>query len=559
MTAPDRACAGCTAEGRVIGGVDGPAARFPLLQTLLVLALAVSANPPRSHAYTPDSPEVVAMVDKALAYLEQNNDDRLGGKCLVALAFLKRGLPANHPRVVEAIDACRTSVDYERPNVYVYSKALAIIFLTELDADAHSSLIQNYIAMLPDHQHEHGGFGYSNMPTGDTSQTQYAALAYWQMMNHGISPDARSVQECLKWLLRTQDPAGTWGYQGEDPGSYALVKQVDRPGRSMGAAGMGSTLILGNVVGLLQAPKHANASGSPSGNGLPPALKRLDQGSSARRAETLPAGDVPRQQLDACLERARGWWAQNNGLEDDSFQYYFLYSMERLKSFESFLGEPEAPEPDWYNAGVELLLKNQSPAGSWTDGCGEPCATAFATLFLLRSTQQSIRASLGEGTLVGGRGLPRDLSKVRLKGGRLVVQHNPTELDQLLELMEADDADELDALIGSPAALEVGSVTEDDARRLQQIVRSGSPRMRLLAVRALAKARKLDYAPTLIYALTDPDRQVVREARDGLRLVSRNFEGLGPPDNFNDDQRDQASVRWKAWYATVRPDAPPLP
>jgi hypothetical protein len=69
----------------------------------------------------------------------------------------------------------------------------------------------------------------------------------------------------------------------------------------------------------------------------------------------------------------------------------------------------------------------------------------------------------------------------------------------------------------------------------------------------------MDYAPTLIFALTDPDKRVVREARDGLRSISRNFEGFGPPDNFDVAERDKAVERWKAWYAKVRPDAPPLP
>ena len=78
-----------------------------------------------------------------------------------------------------------------------------------------------------------GGFGYYGLPTGDTSQTQYTALAYWEMLNHGIAPDEQAVQDCLKWLLRTQDPAGLWGYQGVDPGGDTLVTQTDRPGASM--------------------------------------------------------------------------------------------------------------------------------------------------------------------------------------------------------------------------------------------------------------------------------------------------------------------------------------
>jgi HEAT repeat protein len=180
---------------------------------------------------------------------------------------------------------------------------------------------------------------------------------------------------------------------------------------------------------------------------------------------------------------------------------------------------------------------------------------------LLRSTQKSIEASLGEGTLVGGRGLPRDLSKVKLRGGKLVVESKPTEVDNLLGLLDESGAasESLDALLDDPAALKVADVGPDQARRLQQVVRTGPAGARILAVRALAKLRSMDYAPTLIFALTDPDKRVVREARDGLRSISRNFEGFGPPDNFDDAERDKSVERWKAWYAKVRPDAPPLP
>ena len=126
---------------------------------------------------------------------------------------------------------------------------------------------------------------------------------------------------------------------------------------------------------------------------------------------------------------------------------------------------------------------------------------------------------------MGGRGLPRDLSKVRLQGGRLVVQQNPTELDQLLDMMEEGEDADLDALVGNPAALEVTEVTPEAARRLQQIVRSGSPETRLLAVRALRRRGDLDYAPTLIYALTDPDRP--RGARGARRTAVREPELRG--------------------------------
>ncbi|HYO23612.1 MAG TPA: prenyltransferase/squalene oxidase repeat-containing protein [Lacipirellulaceae bacterium] len=529
----------------------------PLLMPLLMLLPLVVAAP--AHAYTPESPEVVALVDQALTFLEKNTDERLGARCLVGLAFHKRGMPATHPRIREAVEACRTSIESERTVPYTYSKALAIIFLSELDARAHGDLIRSYVELLEAHRKSSGGYGYTMLETGDTSQTQYAALAYWEMLNNGISPDAKSVQQCLGWLLRTQDPTGVWGYQGVDPGSYALTTQTDRPGRSMGAAGMSSTLILGNALGILTAGGGV-ATPSPSDEiDLPAALRRKEEEGAPKRAPTLPAGGVSPQLVKECLQRATGWWGKNFGLEVDEYQYYYLYSLERLKSFEEYLAGGEHDESAWYNQGVDFLIKTKAPDGHWTDGCGDTCATAFATLFLLRSTQQSIKRSLGEGTLVGGRGLPRDLSKVRLRGGKIVVQQQATELDQLLEMMDDGAGGDLDGLIDNPAALEVTEVTPEAARRLQQIVRSGAPHTRLLAVRALAAARDLEYAPTLIFALTDPDRQVVRAARDGLRSVSRNFAGLGPSDNFDEGERQQAIVRWKAWYAAARPDAPPLP
>jgi hypothetical protein len=546
----------------IASGWRAHSALCALVATFPIVAFSMGLAARHAKAYTPDSPEVLAMVDKGLAYLEKNTDDRLGGKCLVALAFHKRGLPATHPRIVEAVEACRSMMELERNNQYIYGKALAIIFLAELDASTHGDVIRKYVEMLPSHQKEQGGYGYWALPTGDTSQTQYAALAYWELLNHGISPDPQAVQKCLAWLMRTQDPTGVWGYQGQDPGTYSLVSQSDRAGRSMGAAGLASTMILGNAVGLLtpataQSPNALSDSGELTGS-LPPALTRKEA-KATKRVPVLPAGNVSPQQLTECVTRGRGWWDKNFGWDVAEFQFYYVYSIERLKSFDGYLSGGEDAEPDWYNSGVEYLRKTQAADGSWNDGCGNQCATAFATLFLLRSTQQSIKASLGEGTLVGGRGLPRDLSKVRLRGGKLVVQQNATELDQLLEMMEDGKTADFDGLIDNPAALEVGDVTPEVARRLQQVVRSGAPQTRLLAVRALAKARSLDYAPTLIFALTDPDRAVVREARDGLRFVSRNFEGFGPPDNFDDSQRNQAIVRWKAWYATMRPDAPPLP
>jgi hypothetical protein len=378
-------------------------------------------------------------------------------------------------------------------------------------------------------------------------------------MNHGISPDPASAQKCLEWVMRTRDPTGVWGYQGLDPGSYQLVTQPDRPGVSMTAAGMSASMLLGHCMGLLK-PPEIKEEAELEEEKLPPALRRKELITKKKvRAADLLAGNVSPQRLAETLKAGQGWFDKNFTLEVHEYQSYYLYSIERYKSLDELLSGEQDPEPEWYNAGFELLKRTQAENGSWSDEGGPSVATAFSILFLMRSTQKSIRASLGEGTLVGGRGLPRDLSKLRLRGGKLIVENTPTEVDQLLGMFEESDADSLESLLDNPAALQVSDVGPDQARRLQQVVKSGKAEARLLAVRALGKLRSLDYAPTLIFALTDPDKRVVREARDGLRSVSRNFEGFGPPDNFEEEQRAQAVQRWKAWYRTVRPDAPPLP
>ncbi len=54
---------------------------------------------------TPESSNVKKVVNAALAFLEGKTDERLGGKCLIALAFLKAG-KLDHPKVRQAIEEC---------------------------------------------------------------------------------------------------------------------------------------------------------------------------------------------------------------------------------------------------------------------------------------------------------------------------------------------------------------------------------------------------------------------------------------------------------------------
>ncbi len=82
-----------------------------------------------AHAVTPSSPEVRDVLDKAFGYLKSATDARLGGKCLIGLAFVKDGADETHPRVKEGVDACVAAArrDANQINADIYSTGLAVM------------------------------------------------------------------------------------------------------------------------------------------------------------------------------------------------------------------------------------------------------------------------------------------------------------------------------------------------------------------------------------------------------------------------------------------------
>ena len=90
--------------------------------------------------------------------------------------------------------------------------------------------------------------------------------------------------------------------------------------------------------------------------------------------------------------------------------------------------------------------------------------------------------------------------------------------------------------------------------------------MRMAAVQALCRMpRDLDNVPVLIYALSDPDPDIVYEANDGLRRIAparpsrirrapaRRDIRLSPLPS--DEDRRAAIEKWSAWYRSIRPGA----
>ncbi len=77
--------------------------------------------------------------------------------------------------------------------------------------------------------------------------------------------------------------------------------------------------------------------------------------------------------------------------------------------------------------------------------------------------------------------------------------------------------------------------------------------MRQVAAWALSRTADLDVAPDLIGALVDPEENVVTTAAQGLQLLSRKIDGLGPSSPSTPETRQQAAKAWRAWYDAIRP------
>lgn len=538
------------------------AARKTLIGIIgLVLCLSGTAV----QGYTPDSPEVRAMVERGLAYLTRTRSERLGEKCLVALCNIKyykqveRPAEAKkHQSVKEALAACSGAELHHgmtdtSGTVSNYSLGIALMFLCEEDPVANRPLIEKYTAELLKRQKPHGGWGYPAQGTGDTSQTQYAVLGMWMAQKVAKVEVPLAAQEsCAGWLMRTQAPGGGWGYQGNDPGTLTRVNQ-DQISLSLSAAGCGSLYM---AADLLQVTKSAAEQKERPGP-----FKEIESATEAKPPKKGPlTKTLDPEVINQYLKAGDAWFQANYKIESNGWQHYYMYALERYESFKDLADGKWTDEPRWYNQGVEHLRGSQSSEGFWQGQDNASVATAFAILFLLRGTQQAIGnvTELGSGEQKGGYGLPPDVANLQERDGKIVDTNISGTIDQLLDILKSGDSPETLRMLEQAQAVKLdGTVARRQSQidDLRKVVSAGQPDSRVLAVRAIGTARGLANVPTLLYALTDPHVPVVIEADKALRFVSRKIDGVGLPAQPTGEDIKAARVAWKAWYLSVKPDA----
>ncbi len=514
---------------------------------------------------TPESPEVKALVEKAIHFLEQPlprdlatqpNSTAPGAQSLVGMCLLKTGRKADHPKIKEAVASIRSALGMTSTNAAttpldIYNTGLCIVFLFELDPVAYRPEMERLTQLLITAQKPHGGWGYSYSQTGDTSMTQYGCLGLWAAENVGITVPVDSWERAANWLVRTQDPSGAFGYQGNDPGNYTLVEQTQvRP--SLAAAGLGSLYICAERLRLF-------GSFEPEQDpDLPAAFKRKKKENPAGRG----SGVVEVNRVRETMERGKGWQRAHYRVDPPEWVYYYLYAYERYQSFREMTAGESKADVNWYDDGYRFLSKSLRADGSWDSAPGHNTVadTAFGILFLLRSTKKVIERakSLGAGMLVGGRGLPENMDDAELRLGGVKAKRLSGPAKELLKILGDPNDPKFEQVVATveEEGIEPGDeAVSDIEKRLRSLAAGESPEGKAAALRALARTRNLDEVPLLLHALKDPEPLVFNAANEGLRFISRKFYGAGFWGGTDEKTREEALKQWREWYLAIRPDA----
>ncbi len=526
---------------------------------LIAFSFTALTEQTAAQNYSPEHDKVQAMVKRGAEFLvksqsRENSYD--GGKtALVAYTLLKVTGDPDLPRVKEGVQTALQMARSLRSSRFsesvVYSISVAAVLLAEADPVAYRSELETILSWLVSVQKPHGGFGYLEKPTGDTSQVQYAMLALWTLYKAGLDVPPATVEGAIRYLAATQDPSGGWGYQGVIPTGPGRTQQAQVT-KSLSTAGSCSILIAGDILGFYRQLKRGN----DEEDGIPDAFVRTDtlkKRGDPKRDITLKRDDIDSNIDDAVQYQGRVDF--NSGY----FYYYWRYSQERYESFLEVRNAKQNKSPAWYNKGVTELASLQEPNGAWTqakkaDYTDDDICTCFAMLFLIRSTQKAI-GKINEGLLAGGYGLPDDVSSVRRIGDR-IVNDAETSVENLLELMESESTGNVEVGL-LPENLKLSkdpSERKEQVARLSRLLIANDYKSRQLAAKLLGRSEDLDQAPELIYALLDSNDLVPMIAEESLRLLSRKLTAGSLKQQPTVEQKKAAFRYWKEWYLGLRPD-----
>jgi hypothetical protein len=470
---------------------------------------------------------------------------QVGETALVALALIKADVPPDDPAVVTCLNKLRARFNTgaylpERgggPDIY--EAGVVAMALSNADARGYKTEIEAIARFLIGRQNASGSWDYAGRSFGDTSISQYAVLGLWEADNAGARVPPDVWDRAARWYVSTQSAEGSWTYH-RDAGGQETV--------AMTAAGTGSLLICQRQLGKARLKVES----------ISPLLTPVGDSEAARSSFT---GGISTAALDQAIRRGLAWIGSNFTTASSPVigpsAYYALYGIERIGA----LADRETlGRVNWYEAGRAFIYQSQQGNGSWNASFGVEPNTVWAILFITKSTAKTLNRieikRLGAGTLLGGRGLPNDLTSLTVAGGRIVSRPMNGAVEGMLAVLEDPRTQNADAALAGLVTryqAEGPPALQPQKDRFRRLLTDRDPGLRRVAAWALGRTGDLDAVPPLTDALTDPDQEVVDMARLGLQLLSRKVESLGPPSPSTPEQRHEAARRWRAWYQTVRP------
>ncbi len=453
----------------------------------------------------------------------------------------------DHPRVKQGVNVAQNVIQSAirggTDTHIVYDTSVACLLLAAVNPEVHRPLLEGARDWFVRVQKSHGGYGYLDRQTGDTSQVQYAMLGAWSLSQVGITTPTPNLEACIRYLRATQDPTGSWGYQGVIAQGNLVAQQ--NVSKSLGTAG---------ICGLMLACDQLKLFGTrgKDDDGIPKAFERIDNLVKSKH-DARPT--IKRDEVDDMIKRAINY--QNNSPPHGAeWYYYWRYGQERYESLKELYDGKQQKSPPWYNSAVEEFARTQKPDGSWTGQIASmpDIDTCFAVLFLIRSTQKAI-GKLDEGTSFGLGELPKDLTSIRMVGDK-VVSNKDNSVESLLSLMEDEKNYVGEGMLANNMVLSKNPQERgQQIARLTRLLDGTNPVARRLSARLLGRSEDLSVVPDLIYALTDKDPYVPKLAEESLRLLSRHLDVVHIRNAEPTDQQRAAAIKyWKEWYLGLKPD-----
>ncbi|MGH7176709.1 MAG: DUF4159 domain-containing protein [Tepidisphaeraceae bacterium] len=366
---------------------------------------------------------------------DKHGDQATGQTALVIYALLACGESHQDPRIAPAIEYLKNN---ETTGVYALAIRCQVWLALPPTPEVKTAMARDAKALLGAIRSDGAGRGFYNYNPGgrafSLSRGHYASLGAWAAAQQGVEVPESYWQLVEKAWIDNQDDTGGWAYKGRSDSKYSVT-----PG--MTADGICTLFITQDYL-------HANDAAGCKGNVRNPHI-----------------------------DKAMGWLTDNyekiSGDEKFTrdYPYATMYAIERvgaasgLKYFKGI---------DWYEKGVERLLRNRRSNGSWSGDVtgGNIAGTCMALIFLTAGrapvTMNKLDYSADKPT-VGWNQRPRDVANVT----RWISRQTERPLNWQSVTLDAPIADFHDSSILYLAGSQELKLSTDAVAKLRQFVEGG--------------------------------------------------------------------------------------